>query len=109
MDTNMRDTLRRQYDAICVEMEAAGLMNNFPCLVIRGISDYADSHKNPTWKRPAAGSAAAFAKALLKCIPPEAVAEQKPVEYIMNVQNVPTVQTQSLPRGGEMPSFPNLK
>jgi nucleoside phosphorylase len=33
-------------NCICIEMEAAGLMNNFPCLVIRGICDYADSHKN---------------------------------------------------------------
>jgi nucleoside phosphorylase len=31
---------------LCFEMEAAGLMNSFPCLVIRGICDYADSHKN---------------------------------------------------------------
>jgi nucleoside phosphorylase len=31
------------------EMEAAGLMNSFPCLVIRGICDYADSHKNKRW------------------------------------------------------------
>lgn len=28
---------------LCFEMEAAGLMNDFPCLVIRGISDYSDS------------------------------------------------------------------
>ena len=32
--------------ALCFEMEAAGLMNNFPCLTIREICDYADSHKN---------------------------------------------------------------
>ena len=31
---------------ICFEMEAAGLMNPFPCLVIRGICDYADSHND---------------------------------------------------------------
>ncbi|KAF2135083.1 uncharacterized protein K452DRAFT_261096, partial [Aplosporella prunicola CBS 121167] len=50
---------------ICYEMEAAGLMNNFPCLVIRGISDYADSHKNDRWQPYAAATAAAFAKELL--------------------------------------------
>ncbi|KAL4768441.1 nucleoside phosphorylase domain-containing protein [Aspergillus nidulans var. acristatus] len=33
-------------DCICIEMEAAGLMNHFPCLVIQGICDYADSYKN---------------------------------------------------------------
>jgi hypothetical protein len=50
-------------------MEAAGLMNNFPCLVIRGICDYADSHKNDRWQRYAAITAAAYAKKFLSVIP----------------------------------------
>jgi nucleoside phosphorylase len=42
-----RDRLSSELGGIlCFEMEAAGLMNSFPCLVIRGICDYADSHKN---------------------------------------------------------------
>ena len=64
-DPIMRDSLRSAYDALCVEMEAAGLMNDFPCLVIRGICDYADSHKNDTWHRYAAATAAAYTKELL--------------------------------------------
>ncbi|CAH0046151.1 unnamed protein product, partial [Clonostachys solani] len=60
-----RDQIRSDHNAICLEMEAAGLMNNFPCLVIRGISDYADSHKNDRWHRYAAAAAAACAKELL--------------------------------------------
>ncbi|KAL7953239.1 purine and uridine phosphorylase [Trichoderma compactum] len=36
-----RDKLWNQHGIECFEMEAAGLMNNFQCLVIRGISDYA--------------------------------------------------------------------
>lgn len=54
---------------ICFEMEAAGLMNDFPCLVIRGICDYADSHKNDAWQRYAAATAAACAKEILLNIP----------------------------------------
>jgi ankyrin repeat protein/nucleoside phosphorylase len=57
---------------LCFEMEAAGLMNNFPCLVVRGICDYADSHKNKQWQPYAAGTAAAYAKELLSVIPPAA-------------------------------------
>jgi nucleoside phosphorylase len=49
----------------CVEMEAAGLMDSFPCLVIRGICDYADSHKNKMWQPYAAATAAAYARELL--------------------------------------------
>ncbi|KAF9884070.1 hypothetical protein FE257_002300 [Aspergillus nanangensis] len=55
---------------LCFEMEAAGLMNDFPCLVIRGICDYSDSHKNKGWQGYAAGTAAAYAKELLTVIPP---------------------------------------
>ena len=54
---------------LCVEMEAAGLMDDFPCLVIRGICDYADSHKNKRWQPYAAATAAAYAKELLSVIP----------------------------------------
>jgi nucleoside phosphorylase len=59
---------------LCFEMEAAGLMNSFPCLVIRGICDYADSHKNKRWQPYAAAVAAAYAKEVLSVIPPAEVA-----------------------------------
>ncbi|KAK4220464.1 nucleoside phosphorylase domain-containing protein, partial [Podospora fimiseda] len=64
-------------DCICFEMEAAGLMNNFPCLVIRGICDYADSHKNDRWQRYASATAAAYAKELLEYVPAAEVQETK--------------------------------
>ncbi|KAL2841346.1 Pfs domain protein [Aspergillus pseudodeflectus] len=64
-DSHFRDRLGRELKACCVEMEAAGLMNNYPCLVIRGICDYADSHKNKAWQEYAAAVAAAYAKELL--------------------------------------------
>lgn len=56
-------------DCLCVEMEAAGLMNHFPCLVIRGICDYADAHKNDRWQCYASATAAAFGKELLGYFP----------------------------------------
>ncbi|KAH7242738.1 nucleoside phosphorylase domain-containing protein [Fusarium tricinctum] len=64
-----RERLRLDKNALCVEMEAAGLMNNFACLVIRGICDYADSHKNKDWQLYAAVTAAAYAKELLSVMP----------------------------------------
>lgn len=66
-DSKLRDQLGRGLDVYCVEMEAAGLSNNFPCLVIRGICDYADSHKNKEWQGYASVVAAAYAKELLIC------------------------------------------
>lgn len=64
-----RDKLRDQLGACCVEMEAFGLLNNFPCLVIRGISDYADGRKNDKWQCYAALTAAAYTKELLLELP----------------------------------------
>lgn len=68
-----RDRLGNEFGVKCVEIEAAGLMNAFPCLVIRGICDYADSHKNDVWQKYAAVTAAAFAKELLSTVSPTAV------------------------------------
>ena len=72
-----RDRISQDLGGIlCFEMEAAGLMDNFPCLVIRGICDYADSHKNDTWHKYAAMTAACYAKKLLSKIPGTAVQHQ---------------------------------
>ncbi|KAH7071830.1 nucleoside phosphorylase domain-containing protein [Paraphoma chrysanthemicola] len=65
-DARKRDLLSKT--CLCFETEAAGLMNNFPCLVIRGICDYSDSHKNDQWQKYAAATAAAYAKELLQII-----------------------------------------
>ncbi|CAI7569589.1 unnamed protein product [Penicillium manginii] len=64
-----RDRLARELGVLCVEMEAAGMMDQFPCLVIRGICDYSDSHKQKAWQPYAAATAAAYAKEILKMVP----------------------------------------
>ncbi|KAH9428645.1 hypothetical protein MCOR02_011191 [Pyricularia oryzae] len=69
-----RDQIRDQCNgALCIEMEAAGVDAGRSCLVIRGISDYADSHKGDVWRSYAAGNAAVFARELLSKIPPSSV------------------------------------
>ncbi|KAI9046301.1 uncharacterized protein KD926_004139 [Aspergillus affinis] len=75
-----RDQLARDLGVLCVEMEAAGLMNDFPCLVIRGICDYADSHKNKERQGYAEAVAAAYAKELVLLVP------------IDQVENTPTAR-----------------
>ena len=77
-----RDKIRdRCGGVLCVEMEAAGVdANNAGCLVIRGISDYADAHKSDVWKNYAAGNAAAFARELLSKIPSGTTHEMEKVE-----------------------------
>ncbi|CEN62898.1 hypothetical protein ASPCAL09526 [Aspergillus calidoustus] len=64
-DAALRDRLADQYGFLCFEMEAAGILNVLPSLVIRGICDYSDSHKSKIWQEYAAATAAAYAKLLL--------------------------------------------
>ena len=84
-DSISRDKLNKDLggNILCVEMEAAGLMNNFPCIIIRGICDYADSHKNKYWQEYAATVAAGFAKELLGYVQPSDVDGERAVKDIL--------------------------
>ena len=83
-DAWVRDKLAAEKDVLCFEMEAAGLVNQFPCLVIRGICDYSDSHKNKKWQGYAAMTAAAYAKDLLRWIPLNKVEAEKRISDIVS-------------------------
>jgi nucleoside phosphorylase len=80
-----RDKIAKEEGVICFEMEAAGLMDNFPCLVIRGICDYADSHKNKIWQPYAAATAAAFARVLLDFVDEQEVIKTS-CEYLASAK-----------------------
>jgi nucleoside phosphorylase len=70
-DAQQRDKIsRRFHNALCFEMEAAGVMDDKRCLIVRGIADYADSHKSDMWQKYAAATAAAFAREFLYTIQP---------------------------------------
>jgi len=57
-------------------------MADFPCIIIRGICDYADSHKNKQWQGYAALAAAAYAKELLAYVPRGHISQEKLVTDI---------------------------
>lgn len=61
-----RDRIAEEYDLIAFEMEGAGAWDELPCIVVKGICDYADSHKNKMWQNFAAATAASVMKALLE-------------------------------------------
>ncbi|KFA72818.1 hypothetical protein S40288_09511, partial [Stachybotrys chartarum IBT 40288] len=83
-DALLRDKLSKDKGVMCFEMEAAGLMNHFPCLVIRGICDYSDTHKNKAWQGYAAMTAAAFAKDLLSEVHPAMVEAERKISDILS-------------------------
>ncbi|PYH64695.1 Pfs domain protein [Aspergillus vadensis CBS 113365] len=65
----LRDRIDQELGILCFDSQAARLMDNLPCLAIRGICDYADSHKDKAWQGYAAAAAAAYAKELLLIVP----------------------------------------
>ncbi|KAF7545245.1 hypothetical protein G7Z17_g9318 [Cylindrodendrum hubeiense] len=60
-----RNTIAVTEGVIAFEMEGAGVWDSFPCVVIKGACDYADSHRSKMWQRYAAATAAACMKAFL--------------------------------------------
>jgi nucleoside phosphorylase len=83
-NAEIRDSLAEEAGVLCFEMEAAGLQDHFPCLVIRGICDYSDTHKNDQWHGYAAISAAAYPKDLLNRIPPSNVKAERKIHDILS-------------------------
>ncbi|PGH01143.1 hypothetical protein AJ79_08014 [Helicocarpus griseus UAMH5409] len=73
-----RDKLAQKLGVLCFEMEAAGLMDVIPCLVIRGICDYSDSHKQKKWQDYAALTAVAYAKELISVIHADQIVDALP-------------------------------
>jgi nucleoside phosphorylase len=61
-----RDQTATQHSLIAFEMEASGVWDILPCIVIKGVCDYADSHKNKLWQYYAAATAAACMRAFLE-------------------------------------------
>ncbi|PTD07511.1 Ankyrin-1 [Fusarium culmorum] len=88
-DSIARDQLAESEHVLCFEMEAAGLANHFPCVAIRGICDYSDSHRGRTWQGYAALVAAAYAKELLLQISPENIKqEERMTEILQGIEDV---------------------
>ncbi|KAL2813078.1 hypothetical protein BDW59DRAFT_176835 [Aspergillus cavernicola] len=68
-DPKSHDSIAQELGILCFEMEAAGLVDQLQCLVIRGVCDYCDSHKSKEWQGYAALAAAAYTKTLLQVVP----------------------------------------
>lgn len=77
-DPKLREDVRKATNALCADQEAAALLQlrskNMKFLIVRGISNYSDSHSHSEWnerywKEYAAMTAAACARELLAKIP----------------------------------------
>lgn len=61
-----RDRIADRENVIAFEMEGAGLWEIIPTIAVKGVCDYADSHKNKGWQLHAAMTAATCAKGILQ-------------------------------------------
>ncbi|KAL7942550.1 purine and uridine phosphorylase [Trichoderma barbatum] len=61
-----RDALAYRERVIALEMEAAGIWEELPSLIIKGAFDYGDSHKNKRWQAFASATAACTARAVIE-------------------------------------------
>lgn len=61
-----RDEIAKHYGVLAFETEAAGVWDELPCIIVKGISNYADGHGNKHWQDFAAATAACVAKALVE-------------------------------------------
>lgn len=83
-DAIRRDELAKEHGILCFEMEAAGLMNRFPCLVVRGIYNYSDSHKNKKWQKYAALAAAVYAREVIRELPVQQTSNERRLADFMS-------------------------
>ncbi|KAM0285454.1 hypothetical protein ACHAQH_001403 [Verticillium albo-atrum] len=77
-----RERLVERHHVVGFEMEGAGLWGELPCLVVKGVCDYADSHKHKGWQDFAAATAASTSK-----VPVE--------QYMKTSTSAPAISTDS--------------
>ncbi|KAL8364548.1 hypothetical protein RB595_003704 [Gaeumannomyces hyphopodioides] len=96
-DAKNRNMFAETEGVLCFEMEAAGLMNTgFKCLVIRGICDYSDTHKNMDWQGYASLVAAAYAAELLRRITPSEIQAERKMDLNGILQSIDNTQQTTL-------------
>ncbi|KAK2048038.1 hypothetical protein LZ31DRAFT_490936 [Colletotrichum somersetense] len=61
-----RDRIAAEHGLVAFEMEGAGVWDEIPCVIVKAVCDYADSHKNKSWQNYAAATAASTTKVLLE-------------------------------------------
>ncbi|KAL4922973.1 Pfs, NB-ARC and TPR domain protein [Aspergillus undulatus] len=87
-----RDRLVQSEGVVGFEMEGAGVWDNISCIIIKGVCDYADSHKNKAWQSYAAATGAAAAKAFLEYWEPTTREEVNKFHIPLDLSTVPAIE-----------------
>lgn len=78
-----QSSLATQNDQLCFEMQAVGLDDNIPCLVIRGIFNYADSQRNTIQQHDAAMAWTILARGQVYRIIPRLVTQEPKITEVL--------------------------
>ncbi|KAL4971144.1 hypothetical protein BDW66DRAFT_155969 [Aspergillus desertorum] len=87
-----RDRLVQSEGVVGFEMEGAGVWDNISCIIIKGVCDYADSHKNKAWQVYAAATGAAAAKSFLEYWEPTAREDANKFHIPLDLSAVPVIE-----------------
>ncbi|KAL4739322.1 hypothetical protein BDV11DRAFT_215259 [Aspergillus similis] len=87
-----RDRLVQSEGVVGFEMEGAGVWDNISCIIIKGVCDYADSHKNKAWQAYAAATGAAAAKSFLEYWEPTALEDTNKFHIPLDLSAVPVIE-----------------
>ncbi|KAL4747812.1 nucleoside phosphorylase domain-containing protein [Aspergillus terricola var. indicus] len=87
-----RDRLAQSEGVVGFEMEGAGVWDNISCIIIKGVCDYADSHKNKAWQAYAAATGAAAAKSFLEYWEPTAQDDANKFHIPLDLSVVPAIE-----------------
>ncbi|VUC37265.1 unnamed protein product [Clonostachys rosea] len=107
-DPRLRDQLAAENSVLCFDTEAAGLLGTFPYLLIRGITDYADTHSSPKWRGYAAAAAAAYSRHLLHVLSDQDVREEPTLQVYAERKAAKdgASSTTDKPTAGDVPPLP---
>ncbi|KAF7177747.1 hypothetical protein CNMCM7691_006181 [Aspergillus felis] len=82
-----RDRIAETEEVIAFETIGAGVWDTLPCVIINGVSHYADGYENDVWQNYAAAIAASGAKAFLQYWAPSAKAIERVLEWLEQETN----------------------
>ncbi|KAH8651690.1 hypothetical protein BGZ61DRAFT_541995 [Ilyonectria robusta] len=87
-------------------MEGAGVWDEVPCIVVKGVCDYADCHKYKGWQSFAAATAASACKAILEGYIQTDKAPNASAGDDTGSRNSPTASTPQQDRAASAPQGP---
>ncbi|KAM0261300.1 hypothetical protein ACHAQJ_002331 [Trichoderma viride] len=83
-----RDRLAQEHSIIAFETEGAGVWDELPSILVKGVCSYGDGHKSNSWQHFAAATAASATKGLIERYTHTDISPSKPLIYESKMNKV---------------------